>query len=268
MNEFNNKKILITGSTSGIGYAIASAFAKNGSTIFVNGLVSKDESQKVCEQLRELGAKDAVFFDTDLRSPQAITKLMDDIEQNHSGADIVVNNAGMQKTMSITEVSSDFWADVIAVNLSAAFYIMQRALPIMKDKGYGRVINIASVHGLVASKDKAPYVSSKFGLIGLTRVAALEYAQFSNAEQGGITVNAICPGWTETTLIEPQILARAEMFGGERELGIKDLLKEKQPSMRTSDPSELGHIALFLSAKSSHNITGISLPIDGGWTAQ
>jgi 3-hydroxybutyrate dehydrogenase len=130
------------------------------------------------------------------------------------------------------------------------------------------VINIASVHGLVASKDKAPYVAAKFGLVGLSRVAALEYADKGSKAAGGVTVNCICPGWTETAIIEPQIEARAALHGGDRDLGIADLLAEKQPSRRTSDPSEIGALALWLCAPVAHNVTGTAIPIDGGWTAQ
>jgi len=145
---------------------------------------------------------------------------------------------------------------------------MRRALPGMGQRGYGRVINIASVHGLVASVNKAPHVSAKFGLIGLSRVAALEYAAAGSRDSGGITVNCICPGWTETALVEPQILARAADFGGDRDAAIASLLAEKQPSRRTSQPKEIGALSLWLAHPMAHNITGAAIPIDGGWTAQ
>jgi 3-hydroxybutyrate dehydrogenase len=138
----------------------------------------------------------------------------------------------------------------------------------MAERGYGRVVNIASVHGLVASVDKAPYVASKFGLVGLSKVAALEYADKGDRKAGAITVNCICPGWTETAIIEPQIAARAAEYGGDRVAGIRGLLAEKQPSRRTSDPSEIGQVALWLCAPIAHNITGAAIPVDGGWTAQ
>jgi len=160
------------------------------------------------------------------------------------------------------------WDAILAVNLSAAFHIMQAALPVMAARGFGRVINIASVHGLVASKDKAPYVAAKFGLVGLSRVAALEYADQGSRDTGGVTVNCICPGWTETAIIEPQVAARAAQMGGDREAGIADLLSEKQPSKRLSDPSEIGALALWLCAPVAHNVTGTAIPVDGGWTAQ
>ncbi|HMQ57424.1 MAG TPA: SDR family oxidoreductase, partial [Rhizobiaceae bacterium] len=157
---------------------------------------------------------------------------------------------------------------VIAVNLTAAFHTMRLALPAMAQRGFGRVVNIASVHGLVASRDKAPYVASKFGLVGMSKVAALEYAGSGSRDSGGVTVNCICPGWTETAIIAPQVEARAATHGGNRDAGIASLLAEKQPSQRTTDPAEIGALAAFLSRREAHNITGSAIPVDGGWTAQ
>jgi 3-hydroxybutyrate dehydrogenase len=145
---------------------------------------------------------------------------------------------------------------------------MRHLMPAMAARGFGRVINIASVHGLVASVEKAPYVTSKFGLIGLSKVAALEYAAAGTRESGGVTVNCLCPGWVETPLIEPQIQARADRHGGDREAGVRDLLSEKQPSLRMAEPADIGALALFLCSRAAHNITGAALPVDGGWTAQ
>jgi 3-hydroxybutyrate dehydrogenase len=160
------------------------------------------------------------------------------------------------------------WDAILAINLSAAFDTMRLALPGMMERGYGRIVNIASVHGLVASINKAPYVAAKFGLIGLTRVTALEAAQAGNRSSGGVTANCICPGWTETAIIEPQIQARAALFGGDREAGTRDLLREKQPSGRTSTPREIARTVLWLCDPMAHNLTGAAIPIDGGWTAQ
>ena len=145
---------------------------------------------------------------------------------------------------------------------------MRLALPGMMARGYGRIVNIASVHGLVASVNKAPYVAAKFGLVGLTRVAALEAARAGNRASGGVTANCICPGWTETAIIEPQIQARAAQFGGDRDAGIADLLREKQPSGRTSTPDEIAQTVVWLCDRAAHNLTGAAIPIDGGWTAQ
>jgi 3-hydroxybutyrate dehydrogenase len=258
---------LVTGSTSGIGLAIAKALGGAGARIAVNGLCDEAERDAALTAIREAGAPDARFFGADLTDARALDAMMDAIE-DWGGADIVVNNAGMQKTAPIEEIGRPLWEKVIALNLSACFHTMSRAMPAMREKGYGRVINIASVHGLVASKEKAPYVSSKFGLVGLTKVAALEYADAGSRETGGVTVNAIGPGWVETPLIEPQIMARAEKHGGDRAEGVKDLLSEKQPSLRTAAPEDIGALALFLCSKAAHNITGTAIPVDGGWTAQ
>ena len=179
-----------------------------------------------------------------------------------------MNNAGIQKTVSIAEADADTWDAVLAVNLSGAFHTMRLAMPVMAARGYGRVINIASVHGLVASVNKAPYVASKFGLVGMSKVAALEYADSGSKVGGGVTVNCIAPGWTETAIIEPQVQMRTAVFGGNREKGIADLLAEKQPTRRTSDPSEIGSLALWLCDPITHNVTGTTIPIDGGWTAR
>jgi 3-hydroxybutyrate dehydrogenase len=258
---------LVTGSVQGIGMAIAQALASAGARIGVHGLATQQEAAAAVEVMRKSGASDARFFEADMRNPSAIKAMMAAVS-TWGGPDIVVNNAGIQCTVSLAEATQQVWDDIIAVNLSGAFHTMRRALPGMGKRGYGRVINVASVHGLVASVNKAPYVSAKFGLIGLSRVAALEYAAVGSRDSGGITVNCICPGWTETAIIEPQIVARAADFGGDRNAGIASLLTEKQPSRRTSRPEEIGALALWLTHPMAHNITGAAIPIDGGWTAQ
>ncbi len=258
---------LVTGSVQGIGMAIAQALASAGARIAVHGLATQHEAAAAVAAMRKSGAPDARFFDADMRNPSAIEAMMVAVAA-WGGPDVVVNNAGIQRTVSLAEATQQVWDDILAVNLSGAFHTMRRALPGMANRGYGRVINVASVHGLVASVNKAPYVSAKFGLIGLSRVAALEYAAAGTRDTGGVTVNCICPGWTETAIIEPQILARAADFGGDRNAGIASLLAEKQPSGRTSRPEEIGALALWLAHPMAHNITGAAIPIDGGWTAQ
>ncbi|ESQ74094.1 3-hydroxybutyrate dehydrogenase [Asticcacaulis sp. AC402] len=258
---------LVTGSVSGIGFAVAQALASAGARVGVHGLATPDEADRAVAAMRAAGAADARFFAGDLRDPAAIAGLMEAAEA-WGGPDILVNNAGLQKTARFSEVTDDNWDDLIAVNLSAAFRTMRHVLPRMAARGYGRVINIASVHGLVASEAKAPYVASKFGLVGLSKVAALEFAKAGTRDSGGVTVNCICPGWTETALIEPQIQARAAACGGDRDAGTADLLAEKQPTRRMSDPREIGLLALWLASPLAHNITGASIPVDGGWTAQ
>jgi 3-hydroxybutyrate dehydrogenase len=267
MTDLSGKTALVTGSVQGIGLAIATALAEAGARIAVNGLAGDAQVHDACETLRAAGSPQAEFFHGDLRDPDDIDRMMKAVAA-WGGADILVNNAGIQHTAPLAEMPRATWEAILAVNLSAAFHTMQHALPGMAAKGYGRVINIASVHGLVASRDKAPYVAAKFGLVGLSRVAALEYATAGTKASGGVTVNCICPGWTETAIIEPQVAARAALHGGDRDLGIADLLAEKQPSQRTSDPAEIGALALWLCAPVAHNVTGTAIPVDGGWTAQ
>ncbi len=267
MTDLTGKTALVTGSVQGIGLAIAEALASAGARIAVHGLAGDAQIEEVCTHLRDKGSPQAEFFHGDLRQPERIADLMEAVAA-WGGADILVNNAGIQHTAPLAEMPKERWQTILDINLSAAFHTMQAAMPLMAERGYGRVINIASVHGLVASKDKAPYVAAKFGLVGLSRVAALEYAASGSKEAGGVTVNCICPGWTETAIIQPQIDARAALHGGDRDAGIADLLSEKQPSRRTSDPAEIGALALWLCAPIAHNVTGTAIPVDGGWTAQ
>lgn len=258
---------LITGSVQGIGLGIAKSFAAAGARIALHGLANADQIAGASAALTAAGAAEVKFFEGDLRDPDQIETLISAVEAWGPIA-VLVNNAGIQHTASIVDMPRETWDAIIAINLSSAFHTMQNALPKMAERGFGRVVNIASVHGLVASKDKAPYVAAKHGLVGLSKVAALEYATAGSRDSGGVTINCICPGWTETPLIEPQIMARAQAVGGGREAGIAGLLAEKQPSQRLSDPSEIGRLALWLSAPESHNVTGASIPVDGGWTAQ
>ncbi len=266
-----NRTALVTGSTSGIGLAIAKAMSGAGARIAVHGLADEQEAQAAVLACRDAGAPDARFFDGDLRDPDTIDGLMDAVSNwagSDGGPDILVNNAGVQRTVSLADADAATWDLVIAVNLSAAFHTMRAALPGMATRGFGRVINISSVHGLVASPDKAPYVASKFGLVGLSKVAALEYATAGSAESGGVTVNCINPGWVETGLIEPQIEAAAKEAGGDRDAGVAAMLSAKQPSRRITTPDEIGDVALWLCHRAAHNITGTTVPVDGGWTAQ
>ena len=267
MTDLTGKTALITGSVQGIGLAIAEKLAASGARIAGHGIAGDAQIQEVCTHLKELGSPQAEFFHGDLRDPDQIDQMMTAIEA-WGGADILVNNAGIQHTAPLADMPPAMWEAILSVNLSAAFYTMRRAMPVMAKNGYGRVVNIASVHGVVASKQKAPYCAAKFGLVGLSRVAALEYANQGSKSAGGVTVNCICPGWTETAIIEPQVAARAAQFDGDRDKGIADLLGEKQPSERMSDPSEIGALALWLCDPVAHNVTGTSIPVDGGWTAQ
>ena len=267
MTDLTGKTALVTGSVQGIGLGVAEALAAAGARIAVHGIAGDAQIEEVCTHLKRLGAPEAEFFHGDLRDPAQITHLMQAVA-DWGGADILVNNAGIQHTAPLADMPHDMWQAIIAVNLSAAFYTMQAALPVMAERGYGRVVNIASVQGLIGSVNKGPYVAAKHGIIGLSKVAALEYAAAGSKESGGVTVNCICPGWTETTLITPQIEARAQEIGGDRAAAVADLLSEKQPSKRTSDPREMGALALWLCDPIAHNVTGTAIPVDGGWTTQ
>ena len=265
--KLQGKRAFITGSFQGIGLGIATSLAAEGASIVLHGLADEATIAKAEKAVLAAGATKIESHVSDLRDGAATEALIAKILTN-GPVDILCNNAGIQHTATIEAMPREKWNDIIAINLTSFFDTMRLLLPQMKERGYGRVINTASVHGLVASLAKAPYVSAKHGVIGLTKVAALEYAQIGNAETGGITINAICPGWVETALIEPQIQAKVDAHNGDRAAGIADLLSEKQPSRRMSSPAEIGAIAVFLCSNAAHNITGMAIPVDGGWTAQ
>jgi len=265
--ELTGRTALVTGSDRGIGKAIALALAKAGARVAAHGLASGDEARGLLAELEQAGSPAAAFFGGDLRHLPEIDTLITRVLEWGS-VDILVNNAGIQHTDAIENIAVDVWNDIIAVNLSAAFHTMRHLLPQMAKAGYGRVINIASVHGLVGSVHKSPYVAAKFGLVGLSKVAALEYASAGSAATGGVTVNCICPGWVDTALVAPQIAERRSQLGVSTQEAIDAMLIEKQPSRRLSSPAEIARLALFLCAPEGHNITGTAIPIDGGWTAQ
>ncbi len=258
----SGKCAVVTGSTSGIGLGIAHALAAEGCRVVLNGLAEEATVDALREEFSERHGAEAAFHGADLRDPDQIGDLIAHAGREFGGVDILVNNAGVQHTAPVEAFPAEKWSDIIAVNLSSAFHAIRLAVPGMREKNWGRIINTSSVHGLVASAEKAAYVSAKHGLIGLTRVVALETAET------GITCNAICPGWTRTTLIEDQIEARARSLGVSIEEGARDLLKEKQPSGEFATVEQLGALAVFLCSEAASQITGAALPVDGGWTAQ
>ncbi len=269
MNPFSlsGKLVLVTGSDRGIGKAVALGFASAGARVALHGLATPEEAARVVGEMSAAGCAEARYFTGDLRDAGQVQGLMERVF-DWGDPEVLVNNAGVQRTAPLAELTDGMWNEVIAVNLTAPFHTMRLALPRMARGGYGRVINIASVHGLVASVHKAPYVASKSGLIGLSRVAALEYAPLGTAAGGGITVNCICPGWVDTAIIAPQIAERSAALGVSSELALASMVAEKQPTRRLSAPGEIARLACWLCAPEAHNITGAAIPIDGAWTAQ
>jgi 3-hydroxybutyrate dehydrogenase len=255
------KLALVTGSTSGIGLGIARALAAQGSGIVLNGFGDPDAIESLRAGLAgEFGVKVA-FEGGDLTRPAEIETLMARCAKL-GGVDILVNNAGIQHTSPVESFPPERWDAVIALNLSAAFHTTRLALPTMKARNWGRIVNIASAHGLVASVEKSAYVAAKHGIVGLTKVVALETAQT------GVTCNAICPGWVLTPLVQKQIDARIAERGMTAEAARESLLGEKQPSKSFVTPEQLGALAAFLGAPAGEQVRGAAWAMDGGWTAQ
>lgn len=256
------KSALVTGSTSGIGWGIARALAAQGCHIMLNGFGDLQEIERNRSQLVADFGVTVAYCRADLARPEEIATLVQETAQQLGSIDILVNNAGIQYTAPVEDFPPERWDAIIAINLSSAFHTIHHALPLMRENGWGRIINTASVHGLVASVNKAAYVTAKHGLVGLTKVVALETAG------SGITCNALCPGWVRTDLVEPQIVARAKSLGVDIEAGGRDLLAEKQPSRQFVTVEQLGALVVFLCSPAANQLTGVALPVDGGWTAQ
>ena len=254
----NGKTALVTGSTSGIGLGIAKALARQGANIVLNGFGDVDGPQA---QIRALGAQVA-YHGANMADPAEIEAMMKFAADKFGRVDVLVNNAGIQHVAPIDEFPPQKWNDIIAINLSSAFHTSRLALPAMKAANWGRIINVASVHGLVASVQKSAYVAAKHGLVGLTKVTALETATT------GVTCNAICPGWVLTPLVQQQVDARASAGKCSNEEAIRQLLGEKEPSMQFTTPEELGELAVFFCSAAGNNIRGVAWNMDGGWAAQ
>ncbi|MGH6968034.1 MAG: 3-hydroxybutyrate dehydrogenase [Stellaceae bacterium] len=259
MPALTGKSAVVTGSTSGIGKAIATALAAEGANVMLNGFGDAAEIEALRHGLaRRHGARIA-YNGADMAKPAEIRGLIQAAEKELGAVDILVNNAGIQHVAKIVDFPEDRWDAVIAINLSAAFHATKAALPIMARRKWGRIVNIASAHGLIASVQKAAYVAAKHGIVGLTKVTALETAN------DGITCNAICPGWVRTPLVEKQIAARAKAEGKPVEIAAKELLGEKQEMLEFVTVEQLGALAVFLCGDGAATMTGTALPVDGGW---
>jgi 3-hydroxybutyrate dehydrogenase len=258
----NGRTALVTGSTQGIGQAIAQALARAGADIVMHGIEPVVQGEAIAAELAMSTHVRTAYVRADLARAEEAESLVAAATKALRAPDILVNNAGIQYTCPIESFPLERWNAIIAVNLSAAFLVMKAAVPCMREGGWGRIVNIASVHGLVASVHKGAYLAAKHGLVGLSKGVALETAT------QGITVNCICPGWTDTAIIQPQIEARAAQCGGDRSAGIRELLREKQPNLTLLPPERMGDVAVFLCSEAAAGITGVALPVDGGWTAQ
>jgi 3-hydroxybutyrate dehydrogenase len=258
----NGKSAVVTGSTSGIGLAIARALAADGANVVINGFGDKAAIEKERAGLEsEFGVK-AIYSGADMTRPAEIAAMIATAERTFGAVDVLVNNAGIHHVASIEDFPVEKWDAIIAINLSAVFHAIRAAVPGMKKRRWGRIINTASAHGLVASPQKVAYVSAKHGLVGMTKVVAIETAN------DGITCNAICPGWVLTPLVQQQIEARAKAEGKSVDDAKTALISEKQPMLQFTTPESIGALAVFLCSDAAATMTGGAYPIDGGWTAQ
>jgi 3-hydroxybutyrate dehydrogenase len=258
----SKKSAIVTGSTSGIGLGMAEAFAGQGMNVMLNGFGNAAEIEAIRARLASENGVDVGFNGADMTRPDQIAGLFKAAEEQFGTVDVIVNNAGIQFVAPIEEFPPEKWDAIIAINLSSAFHLTRAAIPGMKARNWGRVINLCSAHGLVASPFKSAYVAAKHGIVGLTKSVALEVAQT------GITVNAICPGYVLTPLVEKQIPEQAIARGISEDEVKRDVILGAQPNKRFVTTEQIGALAVFLCSDAAASITGSALPIDGGWTAQ
>ncbi|TWD54290.1 3-hydroxybutyrate dehydrogenase [Agrobacterium vitis] len=254
------RNVVVTGSTSGIGLGIARAFAQEGANLLINGFGPADEIEKIRKELEAKGGK-VIYHAADMTKPAEIADMIETAISQFGGIDVLVNNAGIQHVAPIEEFPIEKWDQIIAINMSSAFHTMRAAIPNMKGKKSGRIINIASAHGLVASPFKSAYVTAKHGIMGLTKTAALELAEH------GVTVNAICPGYVLTPLVEKQIPDTAKARGMTEEQVKKDVILASQATKEFVTVEQVAACAIYLASEAAQQITGTHISIDGGWTA-
>ena len=260
MTTLEGRTAIVTGSTSGIGLGIARGLAEAGAGVVLNGFGDPDDIEKERLGIEQLGVR-CVYDAADMTKPDEIVRMVSEATESFGSVDIVVNNAGIQNVQPVEEFPPQKWDAIIAINMSSAFHTVRAAIPQMKARGWGRIINIASAHGLVASPFKSAYVTAKHGVLGFTKTIALEVAEH------GITSNAICPGYVLTPLVEHQIADTAKARGISEDEVVRDVLLAAQWTKKFVTVEQLAGTALFLCSDAAENITGIALPVDGGWTA-
>ena len=257
----SGKTAVVTGSTSGIGLGLATGFAGAGANVVLNGFGDADEIERIRSELDQASEGSVIYNGADMTKPDEIEALVKSSEDQFGGVDVVVNNAGIQLVSPVEEFPRDRWDMIIDINMNSAFHTIRAAVPGMKENGWGRIINIASAHGLVASPFKSAYVTAKHGVVGMTKTVALEVAEAS------ITCNAICPGYVLTPLVEKQIPDTAKARGMTEDQVKRDVLLAAQWTKKFVTVEQLAGVALFLCSDAAENITGVALPVDGGWTA-
>ena len=259
--QLTGRSAVVTGSTSGIGLGIARALADSGASVLLNGFGDAKEIEATRQELERGTGSKVIYHGADMQDPAAIAAMISAARETFGKVDILVNNAGIQHVAPIEEFPAEKWQAILAINLSSAFFATQAVFAEMKQRGWGRVINVASAHALVASPFKAAYVAAKHGVLGLSKVTAIEGAEH------GVTCNAICPGYVWTPLVEKQIDGQAKAHGLDRETIIRDVLLAQQPNKKFATVEEIGALAVFLSTDAAASITGAALPVDGAWTA-
>ncbi len=259
--DMSGKTVVVTGSTSGIGLGIARGFAAVNANVVINGFGDADDISREVAALEKLGSGAVAYDGADMSNPQQIVAMIANAEARFGAVDVVVNNAGIQTVAPVESFPPERWDLIVAINMNSAFHTTRAVLPGMKQRGWGRIINISSAHGLVASPFKSAYVTAKHGITGFTKTVALE------AAQDGVTVNAICPGYVLTPLVEKQIPETAAARGISEEAVKRDVLLAAQWTKKFVTVEQLAGVALFLCSDAAENITGVSLPVDGGWTA-